>query len=71
MGVPMNLRLARKAAQLTQAQLAERAGIEQATVSDLEAGKIRKPSYETVVRLARALNVSAEELFPLHEASQS
>lgn len=60
------LRLARQIAGLTQQELADRAGIDIGLLSRLERGlQGRKTSYETMVRLARALNVSVEELFPV------
>ena len=45
---------------LTQPQLAERAGMTKAGIADLEQGR-RKPSWETVLALAKALGVSCEE----------
>jgi transcriptional regulator with XRE-family HTH domain len=61
----MELRLARKIARLTQAELGRRAGVDPTIISRLEAGKRESASYETIVKLARALNVSAEDLFPV------
>lgn len=61
----MNLKNARLARHLTQVQLAERSGIDQTTISAIEIGKNQNPSWETVVRLARALDVAPEELFPV------
>ena len=42
---------------LTQAQLAERAKVRQATVSDIEGGKTRGIDFDTLERLARALEI--------------
>lgn len=50
---------------LTQQELAELAGVDQTTISDLENGRIKKPSWETVARLSAALSVSPAELFPV------
>jgi transcriptional regulator with XRE-family HTH domain len=61
----MKLRIARRTARLTQVQLAERSGVDQRVISKIETGIVRKPEYETVVRLSRALNVEPEKLFPL------
>jgi transcriptional regulator with XRE-family HTH domain len=63
----MELRTARRIAQLTQLELAERAGVDGSFISLLESGKrdIRTVGYETVVRIARALNVTPDELFPV------
>ena len=63
--VTMNLRTARRIADLTQEQLAQKAGVDQTTISAMERGISRNPSYETVVKLARALNITPEELFPV------
>lgn len=46
---------------LTQVELAERANLTQSLVSDYERGQ-RKPSVDTLVRIARALEVSADRL---------
>lgn len=67
--VALPLKTARRVAQLTQEQLAERSGVDQSTISQLEAGRLQRVSYETVARLARALHVSTEELFPLEKES--
>ena len=63
----MELRIARKIARLTQSELAERAGVTDSFISLIESGKrdIRSAGYETVVRIARALGVEPEELFPV------
>lgn len=61
----MTLKDARLSAGLTQTQLADRVGVSQTTVYDLEVGRNQSPSYETVIRLAAALGVSPEELFPV------
>jgi transcriptional regulator with XRE-family HTH domain len=65
----MELRTARKIAGLTQQELAERAGVTDSFISLLESGKrdINSVAYETVVRLARAMGVEPEELFPVPE----
>jgi transcriptional regulator with XRE-family HTH domain len=67
----MDLRLARKIASLTQQELAERAGVTDSFISLIESGKrdIRSVGYETVVRIARALGVEPDELFPVPNES--
>jgi len=64
----MLLKLARKVARLTQAELAKQAGVTKSFISLLESGKrdIRSVGYETVARIAEALGVSPQELFPLN-----
>lgn len=50
---------ARAAANLTQAELAERVGTKQPNIARLESGRY-KPSVDMLERLARALHVSFE-----------
>ena len=52
---------AREARELTQAQLAERAGLPPAAISHFETGG-RRPSFENLLRLAEALRVSTDYL---------
>jgi len=60
------LRLARQIAGLTQQELAARAGVDIGLLSRLERGlRGKRTSYETLVRIARVLNVPVEELFPV------
>jgi transcriptional regulator with XRE-family HTH domain len=61
----MELKKYRKIAGLTQEQLARKSGVDLAVISRLERGLRRQPAYETVVRLARALNLEPEELLPV------
>jgi transcriptional regulator with XRE-family HTH domain len=63
----MELRTARRIARLTQQELAVRAGVDDSFISLIESGKrdIRSVGYETVVRIARALGVEPDELFPV------
>jgi len=56
------IRSRRLALGLTQAQLAVLAGVSEAEISRLEAGH-RRPNFETGIRLAQALGLSAEELY--------
>lgn len=52
------LRELRAAAGLTQAQLAERAGVPHSYYGDLERGRRPNPQWDTVRRLAAALGVT-------------
>ena len=52
----------------TQARLAEEAGVSPTTVSGIENGRIGRPHFGTVRKLARALGVEAEELVSGSEA---
>lgn len=65
----MNLRTARLAKDISQAQLAELAGVDQTTISAIEIGRNQNPSWETAVRLARALDLNPEDLFPVPSAA--
>lgn len=58
----MTLTQARKRAGLTQDALAALSGVDQTTISSLETGRKASPKFDTVMRLARALDVSAEQL---------
>jgi len=61
----MSLRIARKIARLSQQELALKAGIDNSTLSRYESGSrsLRTADYDTVISLARALNLEPEELF--------
>ena len=54
----------RKAKGYTQVELAEKMGIIQVLISDYERDKLR-PHHEMIIRFARALEVSADELLGL------
>ena len=57
-----NIKLFRKEAGLTQKTLASRSGLSFSMVSKLESGEQANPSFETIRKLADALQVSAKEL---------
>lgn len=65
------LRAARELAGLTQAQLAERAGVAQQTISHLENGVIKSPSFHLVSALAGVLKVAPVRLFGPRKPRQS
>jgi transcriptional regulator with XRE-family HTH domain len=65
----MNLEQTRKAKGFTQTELDEKAGLTKGTVSDIERGKNRRPSWEVVKRIAETLGSTPEELFPIHDIS--
>ena len=60
----MPLLLHRKAARMTQSQLAERAGVSRQAISDIETGK-HDPTISVALLLARALGVKVDNLFKL------
>ena len=69
----MELKTARKLARLTQQELADLAGVDNSFISVIESGKrdIHAVGYATVVRLARALGVEPDELFPVPEEARA
>jgi len=63
----MRLREIRKARGITQEELAAKSGVDQATISNLEVERVKNPSWQIVARLARALDVSPDDLFPVRD----
>jgi len=61
----MDLKVARQIAGFSQEELAKRAGVSPTMISRLEGGSRRRPSYEAIVRIARALNLAPDQLFPV------
>ena len=64
------LRQARARAALSQRELAERAGLSERAVSDLERGRRRKPYPSTVRHLAEALGLEGERFAAFAVASR-
>jgi transcriptional regulator with XRE-family HTH domain len=56
------IRAARKRAELPAAQVARRAELDPAYFSRIESGVVPNPPFATVVRIARALGLSLDEL---------
>ena len=46
---------------LNQEQLAKKMDVHSSTVSDLKKGRIKKPSFELIEKIAKALKVSMDE----------
>jgi putative transcriptional regulator len=63
--INVNLRRFRDAAGLTQMQLSERAGVRQATISDLETGNAERIAFSTIEKLCRALSIKPGDLLEL------
>jgi transcriptional regulator with XRE-family HTH domain len=59
-----NLAALREWRMWTQVRLAEEAGISPTTVSGIESGRISRPHFGTLRKLALALGVDSEELLP-------
>ena len=61
------LKVARIMAEMTQKQLAEKAGVSRATIAMLETDKSRDIRGETLVKIATALQVTPGELLGMVE----
>lgn len=53
----------RKENNMTQEELATRSGVSRATISGLENGSLRATSSKTLLKLARALNTTVDQIF--------
>ena len=60
------VKLARVQSDLTQAQLAEKAGVTRQTIGLIEAGKFN-PSLRLCLAIAKALNKTLDDLFWIEE----
>ena len=63
-GIGTNLAALRERRMWTQVRLAEEAGVSPTTVSGIENGRISRPHFGTLRKLAVALRVEPEELLP-------
>ncbi len=59
----------RRRGDMTQQELAEAVGVSRQSIISVESGKYR-PSVELALRLARALDVSVEDLFALADEQE-
>jgi transcriptional regulator with XRE-family HTH domain len=66
-----NLAAIRERRMWTQARLAEEAGVSPTTVSGIESGRISRPHFGTLRKLARALGVEPEQLVSPSPASEA
>lgn len=53
----------REKAKMTQAELAKKSGISRVTISQLEQGVERNTSSKTLLKLAKALNTTVDNIF--------
>src|ERR687890_2281247 len=60
-----NLVIIRERRMWTQARLADEAGVSPTTVSGIESGRISRPHFGTLRKLARALGVEPEDFLSL------
>lgn len=58
----MTFRQCREAKQFTQEQLSAKADVPQATISVIERGEVANPRFDTVAKLAGALDLSVEQM---------
>lgn len=56
----MNFRQLRESRGLTQGEIELLTGVKSATVSQIELGKVRNPTYRTIAKLAGVLNVTPD-----------
>ena len=61
--IAQKVREKRKAVGITQAELAERAGVHRITISNLELGK-NTPQFRNLEKVAKGLNVPVVDLLP-------
>jgi transcriptional regulator with XRE-family HTH domain len=66
----LRLRDARQRAGLTQVELRERSGVEQNTISRIEAGRVRDPQWSTARKLELALGLTHGTLIFGDEAAR-
>lgn len=62
MSKKQSLRTWRRFRNLTQQELADEIGVSMMTISLYESGALEKASYKTIVALAKALDISLEQL---------
>jgi len=60
-----NVQIIRRQKGLTQDKLARKADIPYATLTKLESNVVKKPSVQTVAKIARALEVQIEDLLKI------
>lgn len=59
--------LVREAKGLSQRDLEKTSGVSNALISQIETGKVKDPGFSTIIRLARALDLSIERLAEPYE----
>ncbi len=68
--VASSIKAIRHAKRLSQLELSVRANMSQSFLANIETGK-KEPSTMTLIRLARALEVSPKDFFPAHHGDSS
>lgn len=59
----IKLKQVRESIGITQEELAEKAGLSRQTIFNLESGRVVTTSTKTMLKIARALNVSVTDIF--------
>lgn len=59
----MKLKELRKAAGVTQTELAEKVGVKQSTIAMLETGKNKSPRIEVAKKICKVLGCTMDELY--------
>ena len=57
---------ARKRMGMSQAELAQKSGVSRTTISGLESGRVKNTTAETLLKIARALDVQVDDIFFAH-----
>lgn len=65
------MRILRESKGLTQAVLAQRAGVPQSVISDIESGKTKAPRIDTIKAIAAVLGVTMDEIVEAINATVS
>ncbi len=64
MGIGAKLRYFREAKNMTLRDAERISGVSNPAISQIETGRVQKPSFEVVVKLCKAYEVNPEELLP-------
>ena len=67
----MNLKRIRNKKGLTQEKLAKLSGVDQSTICAIETQRMKSPSWAIVAKLARALDIAPDELFPVETETKT
>lgn len=69
--IKINLKKYRNQAQLSQVELSKLAGVSKTTVSAIEAGIIKNPSFISILNISKALNIEIEDLIEDNQRSHN
>ena len=57
-----NLKKVRKGREITQKELSKMSGVSYSTLTKLESGFITNPSFQTILRISKALDIRIDDL---------